>query len=84
MNAIPTLHPRQRQVFSAAYLMPDQSLNELARLLQVNAAVVAHAVKSLEQRGLLVTSMRAVVTNTPRRSRRLCRLVRPAPWTVAA
>lgn len=79
MNAIPILHPRQREVFSAVYLLPGQSLNELARFLQVNSAVVA-----LEKRGLLTSSVRAVVTNTPRRARRLCCLVRPAPWTVAA
>ena len=84
MNAIPTLHPRQREVFSAVYLLPGQSLNELARFLHVNSAVVASAVVALEQRGLLTSSVRAVVTNTPRRARRLCRLVRPAPWTVAA
>ncbi|WP_412027036.1 hypothetical protein [Deinococcus yunweiensis] len=80
---MPKLHPRQREVFSAAYLQPGQSLNELARALRVNSAVVAHAVHRLETLGLVSTMVRPVVTNTPRRQRRLCRLVSPAAWTVA-
>ncbi|THF88419.1 MarR family transcriptional regulator [Deinococcus sp. KSM4-11] len=81
--SIPKLHPRQREVFSAAYLQPGQSLNELARALRINSAVVAHAVYRLEALGLISTMVRPVVTNTPRRQRRVCRLVSPAAWTVA-
>lgn len=66
------------------YAVPDLSLNEIARLLNVNTAIVAYAVRALEHRELLTSTVRPVVTNTPRRARRLCRLVRPAEWTVSA
>jgi len=82
--SLPALTVTQRQVFSAAYACPGLNLNELTRLTGLNPATVARQVRHLEQLGLLVSVVCTAVTNTGRLCRRICRLVRPAPWTVAA
>lgn len=83
MTTLPALSTTQRQVFSAAYACPGLNLNELTRLIGLNPATVARQVRHLEQLGLLVSVVCTAVTNTSRLCRRICRLVRPAPWTVA-
>ena len=84
MTTLPPLSTTQRQVFSAAYACPGLNLNELTRLTGLNPATVARQVRHLEGLGLLVSVVCTAVTNTGRLCRRICRLVRPAPWTVAA
>lgn len=81
-RALPLLSPRQREVFSAVYLRPGQCLNELARTLNMPCGLIAGCVTSLETLGLLDSSLRPITTKTPRRARRLGRVVRPADWTV--
>lgn len=80
---IPTLTRPQRQVFTVAYACPGLNLNELARATGLNPATISRSVRALEGHGLLQSTVRAAVTNIPRRHRRLCRLVSPAAWTVA-
>lgn len=79
---MPALSRTARQVFTNAYTRPDVNLNELAHLTGLNPATVARQVRHLERCGLVVSVVRLVATNTPRRARRMCRLVQPAPWTV--
>ncbi|MBZ9752751.1 MarR family winged helix-turn-helix transcriptional regulator [Deinococcus sp. HMF7604] len=82
--ALPTLTRTQRQVFSAVYSQPAQSLNGLARVTGLACGTVSKAVARLETLALLTSErVDAVRVGVHNRHTRTCRLVSPAPWTAA-
>lgn len=80
---MPALSRTQRQVFTAAYACPGLSLGELARATGLACGTVSRAVYRLERAGLLTSLTRRARVGVRGRHTRVCRLVRPAAWTVS-
>ncbi len=79
---MPSLTPRQREMFTRIFACRSLTVSELAKEMDLHPQVAAREVLFLERSTLIVSDLHRI--RAPgERPRRLKRVVRPAPWTMA-